>query len=328
MDIKFSVIVPVYNGGKTLGRCLDSLLAQNRRDVEILVIDDGSTDESPAIARRYAAENSAVIPLSQPHGGVSRARNRGMEAARGKYITFVDCDDFVVPDYFSRLAQAPHSDLLVFARQCMGDDEPEDADFFAQLAKESTPSGQLEKLLASRKLMPPWNKRFCRELLLETGLRFLEDMDTAEDFCFCFAYALRCGSIEILPQALYCVDLSNGDSLSRRYRPRLEETMTRAFRYCAQADSRDRFGGTLDWLFVKALPGCIAEEFKARDLRYRKDRFRIRQICHAFRQPLSPKRQGFFHRAVRLLAQTWDFPVYLAARVLKGRHFENRRKRS
>jgi len=116
MDIKFSVIVPVYNGGKTLGRCLDSLLAQNRRDVEILVIDDGSTDESPAIARRYAAENSAVIPLSQPHGGVSRARNRGMEAARGKYITFVDCDDFVVPDYFSRLAQAPHSDLLVFAR--------------------------------------------------------------------------------------------------------------------------------------------------------------------------------------------------------------------
>ena len=93
--MKYSVIIPVYNSEKTVERCLQSLLAQDRNDVEIIVINDGSTDASGALLAEYASDHQNVLLIDQKNSGVSAARNAGIEKATGTYITFVDSDDYV-----------------------------------------------------------------------------------------------------------------------------------------------------------------------------------------------------------------------------------------
>ena len=98
-----SVLVPVYNVEKYLCRCLDSILAQTFTDYEILLVDDGSTDHSGGICDAYAAEHACIRVIHQKNGGVSKARNVLLSAARGEYLTFVDSDDALEPGYLETL---------------------------------------------------------------------------------------------------------------------------------------------------------------------------------------------------------------------------------
>lgn len=98
-----SVIVPVYNAEQYLAACVDSLLAQTYADFEVLLVDDGSADSSPAICDRYAAADDRVRVIHQKNAGVGAARNAGLDVARGAYLAFVDADDTVLPDYLETL---------------------------------------------------------------------------------------------------------------------------------------------------------------------------------------------------------------------------------
>ncbi|MCH5225119.1 MAG: glycosyltransferase family 2 protein [Muribaculaceae bacterium] len=93
-----SVIVPVFNTERYLSQCLDSILSQSHRRVEVIVINDGSTDFSLEIALKYAEKDDRVVVYSNENGGPSKARNRGLEVATGDFITFVDSDDLLLPD--------------------------------------------------------------------------------------------------------------------------------------------------------------------------------------------------------------------------------------
>lgn len=90
-----SVIVPVYNVERYLRRCVDSILHQTYRNLEVLLVDDGSTDASGAICDEYAAQEERVTAVHQKNGGLSAARNAGLERAQGTYLCFVDSDDFL-----------------------------------------------------------------------------------------------------------------------------------------------------------------------------------------------------------------------------------------
>ena len=94
---KVSVIVPVYNVEKLLQRCIDSILAQTFTDFELLLIDDGSKDKSGEICDEYAAKDSRIRVFHKQNGGVSTARNLGIDKAQGEWIYFVDSDDIVLP---------------------------------------------------------------------------------------------------------------------------------------------------------------------------------------------------------------------------------------
>ncbi|MDR1375539.1 MAG: glycosyltransferase [Holosporaceae bacterium] len=106
MHSKVSVIVPVYNGGALLSRCLDSLTNQTLKNIEIICVNDGSTDNSREILERYATKDSRIKILHQENLGQGTARNVGMDAANGEYLGFVDADDWIELDYFEKLYRA------------------------------------------------------------------------------------------------------------------------------------------------------------------------------------------------------------------------------
>lgn len=105
MNPKISVIVPVYKVAQYLPRCMNSLLAQTYKDFEIILVDDGSPDECPALCDEYEKKYDCIRTLHKKNGGLSDARNAGMDIAKGKYVTFVDSDDYVNPLYLELLAE-------------------------------------------------------------------------------------------------------------------------------------------------------------------------------------------------------------------------------
>ena len=102
-DTKISIIVPVYNVEEYLARCVDSVLAQTYENLEVILVDDGATDTSGSICDDFAAKDSRVRVIHKENGGLSSARNTGLEAATGEYIAFADSDDWIEPDAYAHL---------------------------------------------------------------------------------------------------------------------------------------------------------------------------------------------------------------------------------
>lgn len=101
--IKVSIIVPIYNVEKYLKRCLDSLVNQTLNDIEIICINDGSTDGSLEILNEYGRRDDRIVIINQENSGLSATRNKGIDIAKGQFIGFVDSDDWVSKDYFEKL---------------------------------------------------------------------------------------------------------------------------------------------------------------------------------------------------------------------------------
>ena len=91
--MKLSIIIPLYNNENTLGRCIESVLAQNYNDYEIIIVDDGSTDKSGALADEWAKKDARITVIHKSNGGLSYARNCGLNIIKGYYVTFIDSDD-------------------------------------------------------------------------------------------------------------------------------------------------------------------------------------------------------------------------------------------
>ena len=111
-----SIIIPVYNAEHTLERCVDSVLGQEFTDFELLLVDDGSSDGSPALCDRYAAQDSRVRVIHKENGGVSAARNAAMDLAEGEFLQFLDSDDWITPDatkLLLRSAREHQCDLVI-----------------------------------------------------------------------------------------------------------------------------------------------------------------------------------------------------------------------
>ncbi|MGV8577607.1 glycosyltransferase, partial [Pseudomonas aeruginosa] len=120
MSLMLSVIVPMHNAGELLEPFLASLLAQREQRLEVIIVNDGSTDGSGGIAHRYAAAHPHIRVIDQANAGVSNARNAGLAVARGKYVAFPDADDVLAPDMYSTLLeQAEQHQLDVM--QCNGE---------------------------------------------------------------------------------------------------------------------------------------------------------------------------------------------------------------
>lgn len=185
-----SVIVPVYNVEKYLPRCLDSILGQSFRDIEVICIDDGSTDGSSEILFRYAEQDERLRVITQENRGIAAARNAGLDIAVGRYITFLDSDDEVASDIYEKLfsQDVEEVDALCFGAHELLDAGAEKKFFNSGYfdvkfsGKVSLQDEDLFKLSAT-----VWNKIFLKKNIDAIGLRFPEGV-LYEDNAFVWNY--------------------------------------------------------------------------------------------------------------------------------------------
>lgn len=216
-----SIIIPAYNVEKYLRECLDSALGQTFSDIEVIVVDDGSTDSTPEIIRGYAARDSRVKSVTRPNGGPSRARNAGLYASRGEWIVFLDSDDVLAPSAVERLVEAAWQSgaPYVEGQWTAGTDsaairhnDPKGGDSAVYDAE-----AYIEKILYQDGVTPsPCCKLFARPLFDELQFR----ADTIyEDLDICCHIAEKAGKIAVLPDQLYFYRM-NPVSLTHTFSPR------------------------------------------------------------------------------------------------------------
>ena len=188
-----SIVVPIYNAENYLRRCVDSILNQEYTDFELLLVNDGSTDASGDICEEYGDRDPRVIVIQKENTGVSDSRNRALDRARGKYLQFLDSDDWITPDatrLFVRAAEEYGCDMVI-------------SDFYRVVGERLSTKGDIEEEgvltreeFAAHMMENPadfyygvlWNKLYRRDIVEEHNLRMDTDINWCEDFMFNLEY--------------------------------------------------------------------------------------------------------------------------------------------
>lgn len=236
MDEEFvSIIIPVYNSEKYLVPCIESVLNQTFTNFELLLIDDGSSDQSAEIGRHYQEKDKRVRLIQQKNGGASAARNRGLEEAQGGYIMFVDSDDYIEPvllELAYNAIQESRADLYIsgFIEEYFEQEEIVSRKIYAAKEnKEYTIKKFLEDVgddFPDSYIQGPCAKLYARESI-ETGpIRFNCDLSLWEDFLFNQEVLSKIQKIYISSGVYYHYRKGNQDSLSCRVCPRYYEMST------------------------------------------------------------------------------------------------------
>lgn len=204
-----SVVVPVYNAADYLPECLDSILAQTIEDVEVICVDDGSTDNSLDILRSYEQSDPRVAVLKQNNAGPGVARNTGIEAARGEYLYFLDADDFCHPTFLEKALQASKTndaDVVVCRFNLYNQQVQVEISPAWTLRSDLYPTGSFDWRSNPRDLFAtfhnyPWNKLVRTEFIKKNSIRF-QDIYLTEDFLFSAKVLVLAKSIVCLNEPL------------------------------------------------------------------------------------------------------------------------------
>lgn len=217
-----SVIVPTYNVEEYIKQCVDSLLDQTYKNIEVICIDDGSTDNTVPILKFMQEKDKRLILIQQEHSGVSAARNKGLENARGKYISFVDSDDFMQWNSYEILVSVAENnqlDLIIFGGNAVGD-APEWIQKKLNTRYKYYTKGTADKVIFEEESARPflW-LHFIKREIIEKGekLRFNEAMEMGEDQLFQFEYVPRAESVMVLEDKLYNYRIARNCSLMQLY---------------------------------------------------------------------------------------------------------------
>lgn len=233
MPPAISVIVPVYNVEGYLGRCLDSILGQSFRDFELILVDDGSTDGSPALCDEYRRRDSRVRVIHRENAGVGLARNSGLEIARGEYIAFADADDYLGDSLLNDLymvAVRHNVDCviggtsIVYARggigsvpvvDCLTLWEGEQIEEYVLCSVSAPPAGKRDTIYGQTSC----GRLYRRKLIVDHHLRFFSEREyISEDTLFNIDFCRHASRVAAIPGALYYYDCGHIGSLSKGYR--------------------------------------------------------------------------------------------------------------
>ena len=211
---EFSIIVPVYNAERSLTRCLNSIQRQKYSDFEVILVDDGSTDKSNIICREFVQEDERFKLLDQENSGPSVARNRGLNLAQGKYIAFVDSDDYLENDYLNLIKEKFEKadigvvfigfhkitqDGSLISKHILSDDN---LDYHSKLLE-----------LSTRDMFGyTWVKVFKREVIGSSIFR--EDLNLFEDEIFTCQVLNNCCQVGVVEQAIYNYTVGNASALT------------------------------------------------------------------------------------------------------------------
>ena len=211
-----SIVVPVYNTAEYLPACLDSILAQSFTDFELILVDDGSTDDSLWICEAYAFRDARIRVFHQQNAGVSAARNLGVEQAQGDWLCYVDSDDVVLPAYLQDMLEAAD------AEDCLVMGNISDSRMKGLITSDVVLEGEaMVRYMLSHNILNlsgPVAKLYNRATLVKYGIRFPQDIHYGEDLLYFLQYLNHIGRVAFRQSELYQVTMREG-SLSRGYYP-------------------------------------------------------------------------------------------------------------
>lgn len=268
---RVSVVMPVYNAERYLPRTLDSLLRQTLSDLEIIAVDDGSTDRSGAICDDYATRDSRIHVIHIPNGGVSAARNRGIDEAAGEFVLFCDSDDTVEPTWAEQLS-TDQPGLAVCGLCCIypSQGNREVHTDWSTIPAGDAPLSVFWLLQEQGAMLHSCNKGYRRELLNRYGLRFDPTLAYCEDEQFVLNYLLHVeGGIHVVQADLYRYEKEHEGGLTHRYVPRMWDTLCRSFALREQvlaraelpiSDIRAGYQTFMNWRVRQALANLDAAD--------------------------------------------------------------------
>ncbi|MEE1220147.1 MAG: glycosyltransferase family 2 protein [Ruminococcus sp.] len=226
---KISIVVPIYNSEKYLCNCIDSILCQSFDDFELILVDDGSTDSSASICDNYEKLDNRVNVIHKTNGGVSKARNTGIDVASGKFICFIDSDDSVNSDYLEKLYLAYENDidLSVVGYNWIKNNCVTNFTVFNNEPETIIDKNNIMFLYEKVMISAPWCKLYKLDIIKENKLIFPEDLSLGEDLIFNFSYLDFVNRIKIINTPLYNYNTDNENSLLQKYRADLLETNSR-----------------------------------------------------------------------------------------------------
>ena len=242
-----SIIVPVYNVEKYIEKCLESIVSQTCRDIEVIIVDDGSPDQSSAIYEKYAAKDPRIKVIRQKNAGVSAARNTGIENAGGRFLMFVDSDDWLEPDaceVLLREQQEYGADLVVTDAYTVIDGKKKQNRVFDGAFVSSDPGFIMQYEMSCigygfnprpavkwniSGLGSPWNKLFTKRIIDENKLRFDPYVKGIyDDNLFTLYYLLHTRVVRYLPHPVYNYRIVN-HSLTQSFKQNTLEISDRIF---------------------------------------------------------------------------------------------------
>ena len=209
-----SIIVPVYDVERYLPKCMDSILAQTFTDFELILVDDGSPDNCPALCDAAAAKDARIRVIHQKNGGLSAARNAGLDAARGAWIGFVDSDDYIAPEMYEAMYHAVQStgaDLALCDYAEVDETGAPCQSMHIRLEKKDFTGRDLLKNATDSTIQPAWNKLYRRDVFAQ--LRYPEGK-LNEDLFLIPEICLNTQKAVVVPKALYYYVQRGGSIMS------------------------------------------------------------------------------------------------------------------
>ena len=316
----FSVIIPVYNIEQYVRRCVDSVLQQDFADYEVILVDDGSTDQSGVLCDRLAQNHPQIRVIHKENGGLSSARNAGVKQAKGEYIWFVDGDDWIHQGALRTLytsAQETDADLIKFGYirvensaqwVCKSSVAPQVYTDLTALQEEAFYYG-------GRYVLSAWSHVYKRQFLQKNELCFVSEREIgSEDYLFNLQALLCAEKVAVLEDALYYYEQRMG-SLTQRYKKELPRRYTQLYdrlRRYAKKHGREHFLGKICAFYIWHLirGTCIPNAYmQTADHTLKEGRREVRQMLknQSVRRALGQMDRAVYSKKERLFIRFMQY---------------------
>ena len=214
---KLSFIVPSYNFAAHIGECVESILRQSIKDIEVIVVNDGSLDNTAEILEHLASLDERVKPINKINEGVSIARNTGLLAAKGEFVSFVDADDYLAPDYAEYMLQLCKVSNSEFCLSLDAFTHKGEQQVTSDLIKVLTPEDATALLLSPRIIVGCWNKIYKRQWLIDNNLFFSSKLYYGEGLQFITKAAQLSTSVSVGSKKVYYYRRNNYNSATTKF---------------------------------------------------------------------------------------------------------------
>lgn len=244
-----SIIVPVYNAETYLQECIQSILQQSYKNIELLLINDGSRDSSLSICKKYADIDVRIKVLNQKNAGVAAARNIGLSKAKGEYLSFIDADDFVEKEFLADLLQEAiktHSDFVHCGHNEFNETTQTNRSC-SPARKTGTGASLIQELLKTQTPLPLWTCMIKKSIINEHSIQFTDGCKYGEDQEFIYKTLIHCNQVAPLDKFLYNYRINNESAMGKRTLNQLDfpEAMIRCLEYIGEVTPREQAITTL-----------------------------------------------------------------------------------